>query len=65
MRPLRRHRCKIGNVSDDLLIQFDASHKKSETRGLTSYWYFGDQSFRPDADDLDNVDLADTDLDSI
>ena len=45
------------NVSDDLLIQFDASHKKSETRGLTSYWYFGDQSFRPDADDLDNDKL--------
>lgn len=45
------------NVSDDLLIQFDASHKKSETRGLTSYWYFGDQSYRPDADDLDNDKL--------
>ncbi|WP_447594689.1 TonB-dependent siderophore receptor [Aquipseudomonas campi] len=45
------------NVSDDLLIQFDASHKKSETRGLTSYWYFGNQSFRPDANDLDNDKL--------
>ncbi|SNS89029.1 TonB-dependent receptor [Pseudomonas segetis] len=45
------------NVSDDLLIQFDASHKKSETRGLTSYWYFGDQALRPDADKLDNDKL--------
>lgn len=45
------------NVSDDLLIQFDASHKKSETRGLTSYWYFADQARRPDADDLDNDKL--------
>jgi iron complex outermembrane receptor protein len=45
------------NVSDDLLIQFDASHKKSETRGLTSYWYFFDQALRPDAKDLDNDKL--------
>ncbi|MBD9482916.1 TonB-dependent receptor [Pseudomonas sp. PDM14] len=45
------------NVSDDLLIQFDASHKKSETRGLTSYWFFGNQGRRPDADDLDNDKL--------
>ncbi|WP_434457699.1 TonB-dependent receptor [Stutzerimonas urumqiensis] len=45
------------NVSDDLLLQFDASHKKSETRGLTSYWYFDDQSYRPDADDLENDEL--------
>lgn len=45
------------NVSDDLLIQFDASHKKNEVRGLSSYWYFGNQSFRPDAKDLDNDKL--------
>lgn len=45
------------NVSDDLQIQFDASHKKSETRGLSSYWFFGDQSLRPDAKDLDNDKL--------
>lgn len=45
------------NVSDDLLIQFDASHKESETRGLSSYWYFADQGRRPDADDLDNDKL--------
>ena len=45
------------NVSDDLQIQFDASHKKTETRGLSSYWYFGDQSLRPDAKDLDNDKL--------
>lgn len=45
------------NVSDDLLIQFDASHKKSESRGLTSYWFFGDQALRPDAKDLDNDKL--------
>jgi iron complex outermembrane receptor protein len=45
------------NVSDDLLIQFDASHKKTENRGLTSYWFFDDQSRRPDAKDLDNDTL--------
>lgn len=45
------------NVSDDLLIQFDASYKKTENRGLTSYWYFGDQALRPDASDLDNDTL--------
>ena len=45
------------NVSDDLLIQFDASHKKSATRGLSSYWYFADQGLRPDAEDLDNDKL--------
>ncbi|MHA6495062.1 TonB-dependent siderophore receptor [Pseudomonas borbori] len=45
------------NVSDDLLIQFDASHKKTENRGLTSYWYFADQARRPDAKDLDNDKL--------
>ncbi|MDP9940188.1 TonB-dependent receptor [Ectopseudomonas alcaliphila] len=45
------------NVNEDLLIQFDASHKKSETRGLTSYWYFSDQALRPDAKDLDNDKL--------
>jgi iron complex outermembrane receptor protein len=45
------------NVSDDLLIQFDASHKKSETRGVSSYWYFFDQANRPDAKDLKNDKL--------
>jgi iron complex outermembrane receptor protein len=45
------------NVSDDLQIQFDVSHKKSETRGLSSYWFFGDQSLRPDADSLHNDEL--------
>lgn len=45
------------NVNDDLLIQFDASHKKNQTRGLTSYWYFEDQAMRPDAGDLDNDKL--------
>ena len=56
----RRHMANVAldwNVSDDLLIQFDASHKQSETRGLTSYWYFADQAFRPDADDLENDEL--------
>ena len=42
------------NVSDDLLVQFDASHKESEVHGLTSYWFFADQGRRPDAKDLDN-----------
>ena len=45
------------NVSDDLLIQFDASHKKTENRGLTSYWFFGDQAYRPRASALDNDKL--------
>lgn len=45
------------NASDDLLIQFDASYKKNETRGLTSYWYFADQGLRPAAGDLDNDKL--------
>ncbi|MBO6276810.1 MAG: TonB-dependent receptor, partial [Pseudomonas sp.] len=45
------------NVSDDLQIQFDASHKKTEIRGLTSYWYFGDQALRPRASQLDNDKL--------
>lgn len=45
------------NVSDDLLVQFDASHKQSQTRGLTSYWFFANQAFRPSADSLDNDKL--------
>ncbi|NVL28154.1 TonB-dependent receptor, partial [Pseudomonas syringae pv. actinidiae] len=45
------------NVSDDLLVQFDASHKKTQIRGLTSYWYFNDQSLRPSAASLDNDKL--------
>ena len=45
------------NVSDDLQIQFDASHKKTQIRGLTSYWYFGDQALRPRASQLDNNKL--------
>ncbi|TRX75128.1 TonB-dependent receptor [Pseudomonas mangiferae] len=42
------------NVTDDLLVQFDASHKKTRMRGLTSYWYIPDGSMRPDASSLDN-----------
>ena len=45
------------NVSDDLQIQFDASHKKTQTRGVTSYWYFSDQALRPRASQLDNDKL--------
>lgn len=45
------------NVSDDLLIQFDASHKKSEVRGLNSYWYVNNGADRPDAKDLSNDKL--------
>ena len=45
------------NVSDDLQIQFDASHKKTENRGVTSYWYFADQGLRPSASKLDNDKL--------
>lgn len=45
------------NVSDDLLIQFDASHKKSEVRGLNSYWYVNNGADRPDAKDLRNDKL--------
>lgn len=45
------------NVSDDLLVQFDASHKKEEIRGTTSYWYFGDQGLRPSASSLSNDKL--------
>ncbi|QLF93996.1 TonB-dependent siderophore receptor [Pseudomonas sp. ABC1] len=45
------------NVSDDLLVQFDASWKKNQTRGLTSYWFFSNHAHRPDASDLDNDKL--------
>ncbi|MCO8171753.1 TonB-dependent receptor [Pseudomonas sp. 21LCFQ02] len=45
------------NVSDDLLVQFDASHKKSQTRGLTSYWYFANEAYRPGATSLDTGKL--------
>lgn len=45
------------NVSDDLQIQFDASHKESQTRGLTSYWYFANQAYRPSASSLDTDKL--------
>ena len=45
------------NVSDDLQIQFDASHKKTQNRGVTSYWYFADQGLRPSASKLDNDKL--------
>ena len=45
------------NVNDDLQIQFDASHKKTEIHGLTSYWFFGDQGLRPRASQLDNNKL--------
>jgi iron complex outermembrane receptor protein len=45
------------NVSDDLLIQFDASHKENQTRGLTSYWFVADGTRRPSASSLDNDKL--------
>jgi iron complex outermembrane receptor protein len=45
------------NVSDDLLVQFDASHKKTEMRGTTSYWYFNNQAWRPSASSLSNDKL--------
>lgn len=45
------------NINDDLQLQFDASHKKTENRGLTSYWFFGDQAYRPRASQLDNDKL--------
>ncbi|MBD8573290.1 TonB-dependent receptor [Pseudomonas syringae] len=45
------------NVTDDLLLQFDASHKKTEQRGLSSYWYFGNEAFRPSAASLKNDEL--------
>ena len=45
------------NVSDDLQIQFDGSHKRTEIHGLTSYWYFGDQALRPRASQLHNDKL--------
>ncbi|UXY53506.1 TonB-dependent receptor [Pseudomonas tohonis] len=45
------------NVSEDLQIQFDASHKKSEVRGLNSYWYVNNGADRPDAKDLSNDKL--------
>lgn len=45
------------NVSDDLQVQFDASHKQSQTRGLTSYWYFASEAYRPSASSLDNDKL--------
>ncbi|MCV4271300.1 TonB-dependent receptor [Pseudomonas capsici] len=45
------------NISDDLQVQFDASHKESQTRGLTSYWFFANQAFRPSASSLDTDKL--------
>ncbi|MBX8515095.1 TonB-dependent receptor [Pseudomonas cichorii] len=45
------------NVSDDLQIQFDASHKESQTRGLTSYWFFANEAYRPSASSLDTDKL--------
>ncbi|CAM3794765.1 Ferric anguibactin receptor [Pseudomonas reidholzensis] len=45
------------NVSDDLLIQFDAAHKESQTRGLSSYWFVPAGIQRPDASDLKNDKL--------
>ncbi|WP_419710112.1 TonB-dependent siderophore receptor [Pseudomonas sp. NFX224] len=45
------------NISDELQVQFDASHKESEIRGLTSYWYFANQAFRPSASSLDTDKL--------
>ncbi|NIE73251.1 TonB-dependent receptor [Pantoea sp. Ap-967] len=51
----RRHMVSLAldwNVSDDLQVQFDASHKESRTSGLTSYWYFANQALRPSAASL-------------
>ena len=45
------------NISDDLQVQFDASHKESLTRGLTSYWYFVNEAYRPGASSLDTDTL--------
>ncbi|MBX8484030.1 TonB-dependent receptor [Pseudomonas cichorii] len=45
------------NVNDDLQIQFDASHKESQTRGLTSYWFFANEAYRPSASSLDTDKL--------
>lgn len=45
------------NISDDLQVQFDASHKESLTRGLTSYWFFANEAYRPGASSLDTDKL--------
>ena len=45
------------NVNDDLQIQFDASHRKNEVRGLSSYWYVYPGAERPDASSLKNDKL--------
>lgn len=45
------------NVSDDLQIQFDASHRKTQMRGLSSYWYVPAGIERPDASSLKNDKL--------
>ncbi len=42
------------NVNDDLQIQFDASHRKNQVRGLSSYWYVAPGIERPDASSLKN-----------
>ncbi|OLS64556.1 TonB-dependent receptor [Pseudomonas putida] len=45
------------NVNDDLQIQFDASHRKNQVRGLSSYWYVFPGAERPDASSLKNDKL--------
>lgn len=45
------------NVNEDLLLQFDASHRKSSTRGLSNYWYVPPGIERPDASSLKNDKL--------
>ncbi|PWB30491.1 TonB-dependent siderophore receptor [Pseudomonas sp. SDI] len=45
------------NVSDDLLVQFDASHRKTQMRGLSSYWYVPPGVERPSASSLKNDKL--------
>lgn len=45
------------NVNDDLQIQFDASHRKNQMRGLSSYWYVPVGVERPDASSLKNDKL--------
>lgn len=45
------------NVNDDLQIQFDASHRRNQVHGLSSYWYVAPGIGRPDASSLKNDTL--------
>ena len=46
-----------GETAIDLQIQFDASHRKNQVRGLSSYWYVFPGVERPDASSLKNDKL--------